>query len=100
MRKKHPSKQAYARHVRGQSGLSSSDRKRGNSRMDDAPEAADLRVSFSSEGDCMVAVLSIFWYRVLFRKQEWLRCLGGEICQAQHVGAGEDALDVTHGGRN
>lgn len=70
MRKKQPSKQAYARHVRGQSGSSSTDEERRNSRMEGAREAVDvdrgklaslpLRVSFSSGWEVMVSLLSIF----------------------------------------
>lgn len=70
MRKKQPSKQAYARHVRGQSGSSSTDEERRNSRMEGAREAVDvdrgklaslpLRVSFSSGCEVMVSLLSIF----------------------------------------
>ena len=69
MRKKQPSKQAYARHVRGQSGSSSSDEGRRNSRIDGAREAVDvdkgklaslpLRSSLSNGCEFMVVVLSM-----------------------------------------
>lgn len=70
MRKKQPSRQAYARHVRGQSGSpSSSDEDRRVSRMDGEGDVVDadrgklaslpLRLSFSNDCEGMVAEVSI-----------------------------------------
>ena len=104
MRKKQPSKQAYARHVRGQSGSSSSDEERRNSCIDGASEAVDvdkgklaslpLRVSFSNDCEVMVAVLSILRCGV---RKAWPSRLGVSTCKvlgAQHVCVGGDARSL------
>jgi hypothetical protein len=70
MRKKQPSRQAYARHVRGQSGSPSSpDEERRVSRIDGEGDVVEvdrgklaslpLRLSFSNDCEGMVAELSI-----------------------------------------
>ncbi len=80
MRKKQPNKQAYARHVRGQSGSSSSDEELRNSRIDGGLDAVDadtgrlaslpLRSSFSDGCEGIMVALTMLCCGVLSTRKE------------------------------